>query len=172
MLTIKGTGLKAGEVPAPHDEALRYFHNVHDFLWKLPDVESVKPLSRENCYLIVIKPIGGLNYYVTVASALEAKPTPQGLELTPLDFDPEKIKSEHQVLKGFVSGALSTRGNGDRTGIDFNLKLEVEFPLPPALKLVPRGLIQSTADGIMNLRMGLIVDALHGKVLEDFKLPV
>ncbi|HEY9722661.1 MAG TPA: DUF1997 domain-containing protein [Oscillatoriaceae cyanobacterium] len=172
MLTIKGTGIKAGEVPATHEDALRYFHNVHDFLWKLPDVESVKPLSREHCYLIVIKPIGGLNYYVTVASALEAKPTPKGLELTPLDFDTEKIKSDHQVLKGFVSGGLLTEGKGAATSIDFNLKLEVEFPLPGALKLVPRGLIQSTADGIMNLRMGMIVDALHGKVLEDFKLLV
>lgn len=172
ILTIKGTGTKAGEVPDNLDNTISYIRKVEDFLWKIPDVETLKPLSRENCYLLINKPIGGMNYYVTVASALQIEPTPDGLVITPLDFDHEKVKSEHQVLKSFVSGYTKLSGQGDRTSIDFSLTINIDFPMPGALRFVPQGLVQSTADGIMSLRMNMIVDALYQKVLADFSMTV
>ena len=59
---------------------------------------------------------------------------------------------------------------GDRTGVDFWFTFAVEFPVPGALRLVPTSLVQTTADGIMSMRVAVTVNNLYGKVQEDFKL--
>lgn len=173
MLIIKGTGTKAGEVPLGQPEALRYFQgDVPEFIKKINEVDTVKPLSRENCYLVTHTPIGAMNYYVTVVYALEAEHTETGMLLKPLDFDTEKIQSPHQVLKGFVEGYLKTHPLADdRTGVDFQFSLAVEFPMPAALSLVPKGLVQTTANGIMTAKVGTTVESMYRKVLQDFNLP-
>jgi hypothetical protein len=48
----------------------------------------------------------------------------------------------------------------------------VEVPIPPVLNLLPRGLVQATGDGIMNLQIGMVVTTLFRKVMDDFKLTV
>lgn len=171
-LLIKGRGVKNGEGPLSQKEALEYFSDIPSFLLKIDDVDQVKALSHPNSYLVTHKPVGAFNYHVTVVYALQVEKTETGMVFKPLDFDVEKIKSEHQVLKGFCDGELITKVLApDRTGVDFYFNLSIELPVAPALMLVPRGLIQTTADGIMNLKIGLTIDAFYKKVMEDLKLP-
>lgn len=172
ILVVKGRGVKNGEGPLPLREALDYFSDIPAFLHKIDDVDQVRALAHPDSYLVTHKPIGALNYYVTVVYALQVVKNELGMTFKPLDFDHEKIKSEHQVIKGFCDGELVAKVLApDRTGIDFYFNLSLEFPVPMALKLAPRGLLQSTADGLMNLKVGLTVDAFYKKVMEDLKLP-
>ena len=173
MLTIKGTGVKAGEIPVAQSRALEYFKDIPAFLHKIDDVDQVRPLGRDGAYLVTHKPIGGMNYYVTVVYAFQAEFTPDGLVGRPLDFDVEKVKSEHPVLKGFVDTLLVTKPKStETTSIDFKFTLTLEMPMAPALKLLPRPFVQATADGIMNLKVGATIDAFYKKVLTDFAIPV
>lgn len=173
MLIIKGVGRQSGEVPVGQAQALEYFQgDMPAFLQKIDDVDKVKPLGKPNAYLMLHKPIGGLNIFTTLVAALEGEMTDHGILLKPLDFDHEKIQSPHMVIKGFIEGHLKTQPVAeDRTMVELDFTLTVELPLPAALKLVPRGLIQSTADGIMTIRLGAAVNQLYRKVLQDFNMP-
>lgn len=171
LLTFKGRGTKQGEVPIGLEQALTYFSSVPDFVRKIEDVKTIKELSVPGAYLLTHHPIGGLNYFVTIVAAMQSQATPTGLVLRSLDFDLDKIKSEHQVVKGFIDGELvATRVDDRRTAINFYFNMAVEFPVPLAMRLVPQGLITSTADGIMGLKMGIVVSSMYKKVLEDFNL--
>jgi hypothetical protein len=116
-------------------------------------------------------PMGGLNHYITVVTALQAESTPSGLVLKALDFDHQKVRSDHQVVKGFIDGRLDACAQGPQaTAIDFSFTISLDFEVPTALTLVPRPLIQATADGLMRLKLGLIVENLYAKVRQDFNL--
>lgn len=171
MLIIKGTGQKAGEIPAGYDRAREYFSDLAGFIQKIEDVDTVKPLKRPNTYLVTHKPIGAMNFYTTVVYCLESEWTDAGVLLKPLDFDTDQIQSPHTVLKGMVNGNLKIdRTDAERTAVHLTFELAVELPIPGVLKLVPQGLIQSTADGIMTLKVGQAVESMYRKVLEDFNM--
>ncbi|MDB5099670.1 MAG: hypothetical protein JWM80_4091 [Cyanobacteria bacterium RYN_339] len=171
ILTIKGTGKKNGEIPVGMAKAKEYFSDLGAFVQKIEDVETVKPLGAPLTYLVTDKPIGAFNYYVTIVSVLVGEWHDKGMTLSSRDFDTDKIKSEHQVLKGFIEGELVLADLGaDRTGVDLSFTMTIEFPLPGALRLMPQALVKSTSDGIMSLKMGATVEALYKKVLNDFQL--
>lgn len=172
ILTIKGRGQRSGELPVGLDRALDYFKaDFPRFLEKIEDVESAREI-QPNTYLVLDKPIGALNYYVSIVTVLVVEWNERGMTLSSRDFDLEKIKTPHPGLKGFIDGGLVLDPlSGDRTGVALDFTLAVEFPLPTALRLMPQALVQSTSDGIMNLKMGATVQALHRKVLADFELP-
>ena len=173
MLIIKGVGKKAGEIPVGLNEAKDYFSDLPGFIKKISDVDTVRALSVPDSYLVTHVPIGAMNFYTTVVYALRTEWSERGMLLKPLDFDTDKIKSEHQVLKGFVNGELVLdQVAEDRTQAALHFELSVELPVPGMLRLVPQGLIQSTADGIMNVRVGAAVESLYGRVYEDFNLAV
>jgi hypothetical protein len=174
ILTIKGRGTKDGELPIGIEEARVYFErDLPAFIRKIEDVESVKELGQPGMFLVTDKPIGALNYFVTIASVLVSEWQDNTMILSSRDFELEKIKSPHQVVKGFIDGRLTMiERAGDKTGVALDFTMTVEFPVPGALRLVPQMLVQSTSDSVMNVKMGLTVQALYKKVLEDFKLPV
>lgn len=171
MLIIKGTGLKAGELPAGYDRAREYLQDLPGFIRKIEDVDTIRPLKRENTYLVTHKPIGALNFYTTVVYCMEAIWNEEGVTFNPLDFDTAQIQSPHTVLKGMVTGGLKIAPAGpDRTTVDLRFELAVELPIPGMLKLMPQSLIQSTADGIMTVKVGHAVEVMYKKVLEDFNM--
>ena len=171
MLIIKGTGLKAGELPAGYDRAREYLQDLAGFIQKIEDVDTVRPLKRENTYLVTHKPIGAMNFYTTVVYCLEAIWNDEGVTFNPLDFDTAQIQSPHTVLKGMVTGGLKLgRVSPELTSVDLRFELAVELPIPGMLKLVPQNLVQSTADGIMTVKVGHAVECMYKKVLEDFNM--
>jgi hypothetical protein len=169
MLIIKGTGTKAGELPLGPEKAKEYFQDLSKFITKIEEVDTCKPLKRPNTYLVTHKPIGAMNFYTTVVYCLEAEWTDTGVTFKPLDFEPSQIQSPHMVLKGFVNGGLQLKPVSDEaTHVDLVFELNVELPIPPALKLVPQGLVKTTADGIMTMKVAASVESMYKKVLEDF----
>ncbi|MEB3328866.1 MAG: DUF1997 domain-containing protein [Candidatus Sericytochromatia bacterium] len=171
QMTFTGRATRQGLLPVGLGEALAYFEDVKAFIQKIEDVREVRELSLPRSYLMTHHPMGGLNHYITVATALQAESTPSGLLLKGLDFDPLKVRSEHQVVKGFIDGRLDAHPQGpEETAIDFAFGIALEFEVPAALSLVPRPLIQATADGLMRLKLSLIVDNLYSKVRQDFNL--
>jgi hypothetical protein len=171
QMTFKGHAVKQGELPIGLTEAKQYFSDIKAFIRKIEDVKDIKDLSMPQAYLMTHHPMGALNYYITFVTAVQATETPDGLLLKSLDFDENKVKSDHPPLKGFIDGRLQARElEPDRTAIDFNFDLTIDFKLPTALMLVPRGLIQSTADGLMSLKLTKLVNDMYQKVVDDFRL--
>ena len=172
QMTFTGRATRQGLLPVGLDEALAYFTDVRAFIQKIEDVKDIRDLSLPRAYLMTLHPIGALNYHVTVVTALQAESTPSGLKLRPLDFDAQKVRSEHPVLKGFIEGELQATARGaTQTAIDFKFDLSIDFEVPATLNLLPRPLIQTTADGLMKLKLALIIENLYGKVRQDFSLP-
>lgn len=172
IMTFKGRGEKGGELPIGMPAAKGYFADIKAFLQKIEDVKEVKDLGRPGAYLVKNHPVGALNYYVDVVWAIQVEHHDAGMVIRPLDFDHDKLKSDNQVLKSMVDGELKLKElAAEATGIDFWFTFAVEFPVPGALRLVPQGMIQSAANGIMDLRVSVTVGNLYGKVQEDFKLP-
>lgn len=171
-MTFKGHAAKQGELPVGLAEAMQYFSDIKAFIRKIEDVKDIKDLSLPQAYLMTHHPMGALNYYITFVTAVQATATPDGLALKSLDFDEKKVSSDHPPLKGFIDGRLQAREIAPgRTAIDFNFDLTIDFELPTALMLVPRALIQTTADGLMNLKLTKLINELYQKVVDDFKLP-
>ncbi|MEB3196048.1 MAG: DUF1997 domain-containing protein [Candidatus Sericytochromatia bacterium] len=170
-MTFKGRAARQGEIPVGLADALAYFSDVKAFIQKIEDVKEVRDLALPKAYLMSHHPIGALNYYVTVVTAVQAEPTPSGLRLTGLDFDETKLSSEHQLLKGFIDGALEAREIASgRTALDFFFDISFDFTVQGPLVLVPRPVIQSTADSLLRLKLGVLVENLYQKVVEDFRL--
>ena len=142
------------------------------FLRKIEAVATIKPLGRPGAYMVIHHPVGGLGYSVVMVACLQVEWHEGGLHLRPLDFDAEQVKCEHPVVKGYIQSdlRLAERAQG-ATWADFGFEVTVEIPIPAVLRLVPRGLVQATADGLMQLRAGMVVESLFRKVLEDLKLP-
>lgn len=171
MIVFKGQGATASELPIGLAGARTYFEDVTAFLNKIEAVQAVKPLARPGAFLVTHHPVGGLGYMVAMAACLQAEWDEGGMRLVPLDFDMAQVKSEHPVVKGFIEAALALEPRaGDRTGVDFGFDLSVEVPLPGALRMLPRGLVQVTGDGIMSAQVRLVVQSLFRKVMEDFRL--
>lgn len=169
-MTFKGRGEKAGEIPVPIAEARQYFSDLKAFILKIEDVREVKELGRPGAFLVYNHPVGALNFYVDVVWCIQVEPSEKGMSIRPLDFDLEKAKTANFPLKSMVEGELVLSDRGAATGVDFWFTFAIETEIPGPLKLVPQGLIQSTADGIMNVRVAQTVGNLYGKVQEDFKL--
>jgi hypothetical protein len=171
LMTFKGRGEKAGEIPVGMDEAKRYFVDLKAFILKIEDVREVKELGRPGAFLVYNHPVGALNFNVDVVWAIQVDPTETGMAIRALDFDLAKAKTANFALQSMVNGelVLTDRGLG-QTGVDFWFSFAIETDIPGPLKLIPSGLIQSTADSIMNLRVAATVGNLYGKVQEDFKL--
>lgn len=172
LMTFTGRASRQGLLPVGMDEALAYFSDVRAFIQKIEDVKDIKDLALPRAYLMTHHPIGALNFHVTFVTALQAEGTDTGLRLKSLDFDHQKIKSEHHVLKGFIDGELVAQARGQaETAVDFNFELSIGFEVPGALALIPKSLIQTTADGLMKLKLALVIENLYGKVRQDFNLP-
>ncbi len=171
MIIVRGQGATAAELPIGSAAAKTYFGDVPAFLRKIESVDGIRPLARPGTYLLTHHPMGGFGYEVVMAACLEATWQGDHMRLAPLDFDREKVVSPHPVVKGFIEGELRlAEPRPDATAAEFGFSVTVEVPVPGVLRLVPSALLQSTADGIMGYRAGLVVRCLFEKVLADFRL--
>lgn len=173
MITLKGQGATAADLPIDYLGARAHFADVPSFLSKIAAMDTLKPLSRPGVYLITHHPMGGLSYQVRMVACMQTSWDETGLRMTPLDFDVEKIQSDLPVAKGFIDGHLRFDARQPAvTNVALDFSVTVEVPIPPVLNLLPRGLVQATGDGIMSLQVGMVVTTLFRKVMDDFKLTV
>lgn len=171
MIELKGHGSTSGELPIDLAGARAYFADVPAFLAKLEAVDAIKPLSRPGAFLVTHHPMGALGYHVRMVAVLQCDWDETGLRLAPLDFDTAQVPSELPVVKGFINGHLRLGERpGDRTEARLDFTVQVDLPIPSALRLVPRALVQATGDGIMGLQTSMVVSSLFRRVMDDFAL--
>lgn len=171
MIICRGQGSTAAELPIGVDAACAYFADATAFLRKIEAVDGIRPLGRPGAYLITHHPVGGFGYEVVMAACLQIAWDGPIMTMAPLDFDLAKVATPHPVVKGYIEGrlALDERQPG-HTRAAYRFGVTVEIPVPGVLSLVPRPMLQATADGIMTLKSGLVVRSLFEKVLADFRL--
>jgi hypothetical protein len=168
MIRVSGRGTTSSELPIDLAAARLYFQDAVAFLDKIEAVDKVKPLSRPGAFLITHHAVGGLNYKVVLVTCMQVDWHETGLTLSPLDFDADKVACEYPIVKGYSDGALDLIGRGDRTAVDFKFTMEVEIPIVGALKIIPRPVVQATADGIMQFEVKRTVQNLFRAVQSDF----
>lgn len=167
-ISIRGVGKKAAEVPLSLEAAREYFKDVPSFLRKIDMVETVKELGRPNAYIVIHKTVGALNFQATSAYAIQVEHTETGMTFLPLDFDVAQLKSPHLVVKGFVEGSLVLEPRGDElvaTNLTFVHTADIEQTGP--LSFMPAAMIKSTADGLMDMIIGVTIDSMWRKVQAD-----
>lgn len=171
MILLKGQGHTQGDLPLGLAAARAYFEDVPAFLRKIEAVDTIKPLSRPGVYLVTHHPMGAFSYQVAMVACLQTEWHDGGMRLRPLDFDLEKVPMAHPSVKGFIEGDLQlAEREGARTAASFGFNVSIELPIPSVLKLMPRGVVQATGDGIMALQTNLVVQSLFRKVMDDFAL--
>lgn len=169
-LTITGRGTRQGELPVSEAEALAYFRDLRGFISKINEVDTIVD-GPQNSLLVSHAPIGGMNYFVTVVYALTGTWHDHGVRFGAADFDIKAMKSAHQLVRGIVTGHLTTKAVDEkRTAIDLDFQLAVDLPVPFALKFVPEMVLKTTADGIMNLKVAASVESMYRKAEQDFGL--
>jgi hypothetical protein len=168
MIKVSGRGATSSELPIDLAAARDYFQDAQGFLSKIEAVKTVKPLARPGAFLITHHAVGGLNYKVALVTCIQIDWHETGLTLAPLDFDADKVPCDVPVVKGYSDGALELLDRGDRTGVDFKFTMEVELPLKGALTVIPRPVVQATADGIMQFEVKRTVANLFRMVQADF----
>lgn len=168
MLRISGQGKAGTDLPVDLAAARTYFEDVTAFFAKIEAIATVKPLARAHTYLITHHPVGGLDYRVVVITCMQVDWHEGGMRLVPLDFDPPERHQDLPVVKGFTEGDLRLTPEGGGTRVAFDFSVTVELPIVKVLKLLPRALVQATADGIMGLQVNNTVQTLFRKVQQDF----
>lgn len=168
MIRVSGRGATSSELPIDLAAARQYFQDAAAFLYKIEAVKTVKPLARPGAFLLTHHAVGGLNYKVALVTCMQIAWHETGLTLAPLDFDADKVPCEVPVVKGYSDGALDLLERGERTGVDFKFTMEVELPLKGALTVIPRPVVQATADGIMQFEVKRTVQNLFRAVHADF----
>lgn len=171
ILPIRGRFTKRADMPLPLAAARHLFeHEMAAFLGRMDDVRAVSSPAGAESFLVEHHPIGGMNFHVTLVYALRTVSTERGLTLTAFAFDPAAIESRHLVIPGVVEGALAfTSLAADRTEVSLDFTLTIELPLLPALQLLPRFLVRSTADGIMSMKLGANVEGAYQKTLASVR---
>lgn len=168
MIRVSGRGATSSELPIHLAAARDYFQDAVGFLHKIEAVDTVKPLSRPGAFLITHHAVGGPSYKVVLVTCMQVTWHETGLTLAPLDFDADKVPCDHPIVKGYSDGALDLRDRGERTGVDFKFTMDVELPIKGALGLIPRPVVQATAEGIMQFEVKRTVQNLFRAVQADF----
>lgn len=169
-LIIQGRGTRKGELPISEAEALDYFRDIKAFVAKIQEVEKIEE-GPGGGLLVSHSPLGAMNYFVTLVYNMTCTWHEHGVRFGAAPFDLGAIKSPHQLVKGEVLGHLTTRPiEAKRTEIELEFGLQIDLPIPFALKFVPEALVRTTADGIMTLRVAASVDSMYRKVEQDFGL--
>lgn len=170
-IAIKGRGHTASEVPVGLAAAQTYFQDVSAFLHKIDAIETARALSRPGAFLNSHHAVGAFDYKVVLVTALEAVWDEGGMTLVPLDFDAEKHQAAYPVVKGFCDGRLDLRAVGpERTAVAFQFEIRLDLPVEGLLRFLPKALVTTTGEGIMNYEVGRVVQNLFKKVLDDFSL--
>jgi len=152
------------EMNAPRQAVLEYMDAHRDWFPRCAHPMAVEPLST-NGYTLTIGQFGAFGY--------EVEPK-IGLELLPQDHCIYRIQTipiphyDPGYSVDFQAAMLIAEVEPQRTCIDWKLNLEVAIHFPRFIDALPKSLVRSTGDRLLNQVVREVSRRLTRKVQQDF----
>ncbi|WP_298911155.1 DUF1997 domain-containing protein [uncultured Nostoc sp.] len=158
------------EMPAPAQKVAEYL-NAHAS-WFCRCAEPMKvQLLGENGYALVIGRFGAFGYEVEPKIGLELLPPEEGIyriRTIPIpDYQPPGYDVDYRASLQLIENDASTN-MGEVTKVEWELDLMVDLHFPRFIQRLPKSIIQSTGDRLLNQIVRQVSRRLTRKVQEDF----
>ncbi|WP_373525155.1 DUF1997 domain-containing protein [Nostoc sp.] len=159
------------EMPAPVEKVAEYFNSHASWFSRCAEPMKVQPLG-ENGYALVIGRFGAFGYEVEPKIGLELLPPEQSIyciRTIPIpDYQPPGYDVDYRASLRLIENGVST-GIGEVTRVEWELDLVVYLHFPRFIQRLPKSIIQSTGDRLLNQIVRQIAQRLTRKVQEDFQ---
>lgn len=165
---FSGTFSDCMELSAPAQIVAEYLNNHSEWFSRCAQPMKVEPLG-ENGYEIIIGRFGALGYDVEPKIGLELLPPQEGIyriRTIPIpDYQPPGYDVDYRAELQLVEENTSTH---PITRVEWELYLNVYVEFPKFIKRLPKSLIQTTGDRLLNQIVRQVSRRLTRKVQEDF----
>ena len=159
------------EMPAPADKVAEYLNNHASWFSRCAEPMKVELLG-ENGYALIIGRFGAFGYDVEPKIGLELLPPDEGIyriRTIPIpDYQPPGYdvyyRASLQLIENDTSSSI-----GEITRVEWELDLIVDLHFPRFIQRLPKSIIQSTGDRLLNQIVGQVSRRLTRKVQEDFQ---
>lgn len=132
---------------------------------------KVEPIG-ENGYALTIGRFGSFGYEVEPKIGLELLPPDQGIyhikTLPVPDYVAPGYEVEFKAVMELVESASSSQNLGKITRVEWQLELAVYIQFPKFIQRLPKSMVQSTGDRLLNQIVRQVSRRLTSKVQEDF----
>ncbi|MBV6623815.1 MAG: DUF1997 domain-containing protein [Rivularia sp. (in: Bacteria)] len=168
-----GTFSDCMELYAPAETVANYLNNHSEWFSRCAQPMKVKPLG-ENGYEIIIGRFGAFNYDVEPKIGLELLPPQEGvyrIRTIPIpDYQPPGYDVDYRASLQLVESENedNTAQLTPKTRVEWQLYLTVYVEFPNFIKRLPKSLIQTTGDRLLNQIVRQVSRRLTRKVQEDF----
>ncbi|MBW4644558.1 MAG: DUF1997 domain-containing protein [Goleter apudmare HA4340-LM2] len=161
------------EMYAPAQTVAEYLNGHASWFLRCAEPMKVHPLG-ENGYAVIVGKFGSFGYEIEPKVGLELLPPESGvyrIRTIPVpDYHPPGYDVDYraslQLLEDVVKDAPSHLA--EVTRVEWELDLEVELHFPRFIQRLPKSLIQSTGDRLLNQIVRQVSRRLTRKVQEDF----
>jgi hypothetical protein len=158
------------EMPAPAEKVAEYLNNHASWFSRCAEPMKVQLLG-ENGYALVIGRFGAFGYDVEPKIGLELLPPDGGIyriRTIPIpDYQPPGYDVDYRASLQLVENDTST-SIGEITRVEWELDLIVDLHFPKFIQRLPKSIIQSTGDRLLNQIVRQVSRRLTRKVQEDF----
>ncbi|MBE9052439.1 DUF1997 domain-containing protein [Nostocales cyanobacterium LEGE 11386] len=161
------------EMYAPANAVAEYLHAHASWFSRCAEPMKVQPLG-DNGYTLIIGRFGSFGYDVEPKIGLELLPPEQGIyriRTIPVpDYHPPGYDVDYQASLQLIENVVSEfPATGDEiTRVEWELDLSVDLHFPRFIQRLPKSLIQSTGDRLLNQIVRQVSRRLTRKVQEDF----
>ena len=158
------------EMPAPVEKVAEYLNAHASWFSRCAEPMKVQSLG-ENGYALVIGRFGAFGYDVEPKIGLELLPPDEGIyriRTIPIpDYHPPGYDVDYRASLQLIEKDTST-SIGEVTRVEWELDLIVDLHFPRFIQRLPKSIIQSTGDRLLNQIVRQVSRRLTRKVQEDF----
>ena len=158
------------EMPAPIEKVAEYLNAHASWFSRCAEPMKVESLG-ENGYALVIGRFGAFGYEVEPKIGLELLPPDESIyriRTIPIpDYQPPGYDVDYRASLQLIENDASTN-MGEVTRVEWELDLMVDLHFPRFIQRLPKSIIQSTGDRLLNQIVRQVSRRLTRKVQEDF----
>ncbi|AFZ00942.1 DUF1997 domain-containing protein [Calothrix sp. PCC 6303] len=156
---------------APANVVADYLNSHKTWFSRCAEPMKVQPLG-ENGYALVIGRFGAFNYEVEPQIGLELLPSDAGVyrirTIPTPDYTPPGYDVDYRASLHLVETTADDFNSQMLTHVEWELDLTVHIHFPKFIQRLPKSLIQSTGDRLLNQIVRQVSRRLTRKVQEDF----
>ncbi|MEH2390200.1 MAG: DUF1997 domain-containing protein [Nostoc sp.] len=158
------------EMPAPVEKVAEYLNAHASWFCRCAEPMKVESLGK-NGYALVIGRFGAFGYEVEPKIGLELLPPHESIyriRTIPIpDYQPPGYDVDYRASLQLIENDASTN-IGEVTRVEWELDLMVDLHFPRFIQRLPKSIIQSTGDRLLNQIVRQVSRGLTRKVQEDF----
>ena len=160
------------EMYAPVGTVAEYLNNHSSWFARCAEPMKVQPLGQHG-YALVIGSFGSFGYEVEPKIGLELLPPEEGIyriHTIPIpDYQAPGYDVEYHAALQLMQGTSHALNSSlEMTRVEWELDLTVDIHFPRFIQRLPKSLVQSTGDRLLNQIVRQVSRRLTRKVQEDF----